>query len=450
MRLNRYSALFILGALVAAAADDGGHVPGRLLVRRRAGVDVNTLHRTLRARNAALRQEMGALGVSVIDVPEQASAEIRRSLEESGLFDIVEPDYYAHTAGTPNDPSYASEWHLAKIQAPAAWGLTTGSPSVLVAVIDSGVDKTHPDLAGKLVTGWSFLKSSADVSDTLGHGTAVAGTVAAATNNATGVAGVSWGSMIMPLAVVDSNDFASYSNIAAAIQYAADHGVRIINVSIGGSSPSSVLQGAVDYAWNKGAVVIASAMNDSTSTPYYPAACNHVVAVAATDENDRLASFSDYGNWIAVSAPGTNILTTMSGGGYGYWYGTSFSSPITAGVAALMLAANPSLANTSLVSMLEQSVDDLGSAGYDSSFGYGRVNAYKAVSAALGAAAPPPPPPPSVSVAPASVTLGPGQTQQFSATVTGLANTAVSWSVSPLVGTIAGGLYTAPLSIAAS
>lgn len=121
----------------------------------------------------------------------------------------------------------------------------------------------------------------------------------------------------MPLVLVDQNDYAAYSNIAAAIEYAADRGVRVINISVGGPSLSYTLQSAVDYAWNKGAVIFAAAMNDSDSAPYYPAACNHVLAVSATDSNDRLASFSNYGNWIAIAAPGTNILTTMDGGGYG-------------------------------------------------------------------------------------------------------------------------------------
>jgi hypothetical protein len=188
-------------------------------------------------------------------------------------------------------------------------------------------------------------------------------------------------------------------------------------------------------------------MNNSTSTPYYPAACNHVIAVSATDNADNLAGFSNFGNWITLSAPGTNILTTMNGGSYGYWYGTSFSSPIVAGVAALMLAANPNLTTTSLLSLLEQSADDLGAAGYDSSFGYGRVNAYKAVTAvraALAQAAP------TISIMPKTVSLTAGQAQQFSATVTGLQNTGVSWTLSPLVGTIVGGLYTAPASISTS
>jgi subtilisin family serine protease len=210
----------------------------------------------------------------------------------------------------------------------------------------------------------------------------VAGAIGAASNNGIGVAGVSWLSRIMPLLVVDEHDFAAYSHIAEAILYAADHGIRIINISIGGNGQSAALQSAVDYAWSKGALIFAPAMNYSVSTRYYPAACDHVIAVSATDSNDHLASFSNYGNWIALAAPGTGILTTANGGGYGYLSGTSFSSPIAAGVAALILAINPSLTNVQLVSLLERSADDIGDPGYDTSFGWGRVNAFRAVAVA--------------------------------------------------------------------
>jgi subtilisin family serine protease len=223
------------------------------------------------------------------------------------------------------------------------------------------------------------VKGNADTSDVLGHGTAVAGTLAAATNNGIGVAGVSWATLVMPLVAVDQSDFAAYSDMAAAIQYAADHGVRIINLSLGGATRSTTLQNAVDYAWSKGALVFAAAMNNSVATPYYPAACTHAVAVSATDANDHLASFSNFGNWITLAAPGTDILTTMNGGGYGFWNGTSFSSPIAAGVAALVLALKPSLTNQELLSVLKQSADDIGGAGFDGYFGWGRVNAARAV-----------------------------------------------------------------------
>lgn len=380
----------LLGStFVLDAADGPAHVAGRLLAAHRKGTDSNLLNRAWMVHGAVVRRSLPGLRVSVLDVPEESAQGILESLIRTGLFEYVERDYYARTAAVPNDPSYISQWHLPRIQSAEAWSVTTGSASVVVAVIDSGVYEKHPDLTAKLVPGWNFVDGNADTTDVIGHGTAVAGTLAAASNNGIGVAGVSWASMIMPLAVVDQNDYAAYSDIAAAIEYAADRGTRVINISIGGPNASSTLQSAVDYAWNKGAVIFSSAMNDSTSAPYYPAACSHVVAVSATDNNDHLASFSNYGNWISLAAPGTEILTTMNGGGYGYWYGTSFASPITAGVAALCLAVNPALSNAALVSLLEQTADDLGPAGWDSSFGWGRINAYRAVLAAAPVTASP-------------------------------------------------------------
>jgi thermitase len=170
--------------------------------------------------------------------------------------------------------------------------------------------------------------------------------------------------------------------IASGIYDATDRGARIISISIGGSGSSSALQAAVNYAWSKGTVVFAAAMNNSTSKPYYPAACDKVVAVSATNSADGPSSFSNYGNWIDVSAPGESILTTSRGGGYGYWSGTSFASPIAAGVAALVLTLRPSLGAADLVNVIGVNADDLGMTGSDPSFGRGRVNAYKAVLAA--------------------------------------------------------------------
>jgi thermitase len=379
----KFNGLFLLAVSLAWAADVPPHVPGRLLAAPHPGIDVNLLEYTLHLHAAVVRKHWTAIAAAVLEVPEESSEAIMASLQRTGLFEYVERDQYAHTAAEiPNDPGFASEWHLSKIQGPLAWSVTTGSPAVVVAVIDTGVYATHPDLESNMAPGWNFVKSNSDTSDVLGHGTAVAGTIAAAGNNGIGVAGVSWQSRMMPLVVVDENDLAAYSDIAGAIQYAADRGVRVMNISVGGSVPSLTLQSAVDYAWGKGAIIFASAMNNSASDPYYPAACNHVMAVSATDSNDHLASFSNYGNWIAISAPGDSILTTTNGGGYAYWFGTSFASPIVAGVAALSLSINPSLTNAELLTILETSADHVGLPGYDPSFGWGRVNAFNAVMAA--------------------------------------------------------------------
>ncbi len=376
--------LLIASPILTAAQRVSRHAPGQLLIRLRDAADEAALTRILGARGGSQDRHFKQIQVRRLRVKEADLDRLQAALEQSGLAAFVEKDYLAEGAAVPNDPGYGSQWYLAKINGSMAWDISKGSGGVVVAVVDSGVDATHPDLAGKIVAGWNFLGANADTSDVYGHGTAVAGAVAAMTDNLAGISGIAWNNSIMPLVVLNSSNYASYSNIAAAIVWAADHGARAINVSLGGTSASSTLQSAVNYAWSKGAVVFAAAANAATSTPAYPAACDKVVAIGSTDESDRLASFSNYGTWIDLTAPGTSMLTTVRGGGYSYWQGTSFSTPLAAGVAALMWSVNPNLTAASLVDLLQRNSDDLGSAGFDATYGYGRLNAYKAVLAAQG------------------------------------------------------------------
>lgn len=388
----RYIALTgILGFLAASAwaqrpARD--HVPNRLVVQRRNGATLSAVNRVLNANGVFAISQISQINVLVLQVPEPAADRVAAALERSGEFTFVEKDFLAQAESTPNDPYFGSQWHLSKISAPSAWNTTTGASGITIGVIDSGAQPNHPDLASKLVTGWNFLTGTTATSDSIGHGTATSGTAAAATNNSTGVAGVAWANPVMPLVVVDSTGYASYSNIANAITYAADHGVRVMNISIAGSSSSSTLQSAVTYAWNKGSVVVAAAGNSSTSSPYYPAACQYAVAVSATTSSNTLASFSNYGSWVDLAAPGVSIETLNTNSSYASWSGTSFSAPIVAGTAALVLSVQPSLSASSLVSLLEQNTDYIGSSTY---FGYGLVDAYKAVTAAKNAASVAPP-----------------------------------------------------------
>ncbi|NTU43423.1 MAG: S8 family serine peptidase [Nitrospirales bacterium] len=365
-----------------AAGPKDVFVEGELLLQFKAGLSEERAEAVIKAHGAFVGEEIVQLRTKRILVPAQAVENVKAALSRNPNVNFVENNYLAGSSFIPNDLKYSSQWHLPVISAPECWDLTTGSSEVVIAVIDSGVDPTHPDLATKLLPGWNFLNANSDTHDVLGHGTAVAGTAAALTNNTTGVAGMAWANHIMPLVVLDSSDYASYSNIASAIVYAADHGARVINISIGGSSSSSTLQNAVSYAWNKGVVIFASAMNNANSTPYYPAACTNVIAVSATTSSDTLASFSSYGSWVDLSAPGASIYTTNNGGGYGAWNGTSFSSPMTAGLAALVLSVNPSLTNAQVEALLKQGSDDLGTPGFDPYFGYGRIDAYKTVVAA--------------------------------------------------------------------
>ena len=358
------------------------YVGDELLIQHKVGVPNKKVAEVVGAAGASIISEISQIRVKQIKVPAHALEKVKEALSRNPNINFVENNFLAEAVVTPNDSYYASQWHLSKISAPQGWDISTGSTSVAVAIIDSGVDPTHPDLSNKLLPGFNFLSDNSDSHDLNGHGTAVAGSAAAISNNYTGVAGIAWQNPIMPLVVVNSSGSASYYDIAQAITYAADKGAKVMNISIAGSSNSSTLQNAVDYAWNKGAVIFAAAANYSTSTPYYPAACNNVVAVSATTSSDTLASFSNYGNWIDIAAPGVSILTTTNGGSYSSWSGTSFSSPIAAGLGALIISANPSLTNAQVVEILKRNADDIGAPGFDPYFGYGRINVYRSLAAA--------------------------------------------------------------------
>jgi thermitase len=372
-------------ALAQSTLQPGAHVPGELLLMTDDEVEEEDVQDIFLVHGATLIRSMPQIGVHHIAVPPEASDAVATALENHPRIKFVEKNFLAESVLAPNDPGYANQWHLPRISAPGAWDISQGSSSVSIAVIDSGVDPAHPDLAAKLIPGYNFLGGNTDTHDVYGHGTAVAGTAAALTDDGIGVAALAWNNSIMPLVVLNSSNSATYADIASAINYAADHGAKVINLSLGGTSSSSTLQSAVDYAWSKGAVIVAAAGNNSSSANFYPASLVHVMAVAATDGNDNPASFSNFGSWIAVAAPGTTIYTTNNGGGYGTWQGTSFSTPQVSALAALIFSRNGTLSNQQVVDLIKNNADDLGAAGFDPYYGYGRINAYRAL-----AATPPP------------------------------------------------------------
>jgi thermitase len=377
-----------LGFAAPPAGTPPSTAPVTLLVKPAAHASENALAALFAAQGAQEFDRVPALNLRLLRVPAVAAERIQAALEKRPEIDYAEPDAVAHAIATPNDPSYGSQWHLTKIQAPLAWDVSTGSPKVIIAVIDSGVNAGHPDLAGRVLPGYDFVNGDSDAHDDNGHGTAVAGVAAASTNNALGVAGLTWSSPVLPVKVLGADGSGSYSNIIKGITFSADSGARIINLSLGGTSSSRALQDAVNYAWGKSAVLIAAAGNNGNSTPVYPAACNLVVAVSATDSKDARPSWSNFGSYVELSAPGVSILTTHSASGYANYNGTSFSSPVAAGVAALVAATWPAASNAQIVDLLLKNADDIGAAGYDVYYGHGRVNAARAVLAASQAVAP--------------------------------------------------------------
>jgi subtilisin family serine protease len=363
------------------ALPPGAHAPGELLIAGKPGVTDTALENIYKAFGAQKIKTFPQIGVHHISVPAQALEQIEAALSKNPNVQFVEKNFVGQAEFIPNDPYYSSQWYLPKISAPAGWDLTTGSTNVTIAVLDSGVDPNHPEFSGRLVPGYNYVYNNTDTHDIYGHGTFCAGIAAAAGNSGQGIAGMAWQNLIMPIVIFNESGVGYYSWWISAIDFAADNGAKVISMSVAGSSYSSALQSAVDYAWNKGVVIVAAAANNSTSSPYYPAALNHVIAVSATDEYDNFASFSNYGNWITVSAPGTNIVSTTNGGGYSSGTGTSFSTPQVSGLAALLFSLNSGLTNTNVVDLIKNNADDLGSAGFDQYYGWGRINAYRTLSA---------------------------------------------------------------------
>jgi thermitase len=361
-----------------------GFVSGELLIKFKAGVSEKESGDFLVKRGFGLKSEIKQLKLKVISVPEEAEEQLAAALSKNPIIDYAEVNSIASVISTTNDPYIVngSEWHIAKIQANRAWEMTTGSTSTLIAVLDTGIAASHPDLVGKVINGYDYVNNDSNPIDDHGHGTQVAGTIAAWGNNGIGVAGVSYQSSIISIKVADSSGYSSYSNIAAGIIEAVNKGAKIINISIAGTESSTALQNAVDEAWGHNVVIIAGAGNAGTEVPMYPAALRNVFAVSATDSSDIKTSWSSYGSYVDISAPGSGIWTTKMDGTYGAVSGTSFSSPVVAGVAALLVSQNPQITNTEIVDRLAKTADDLGVVGYDIKYGYGRVNAYRALTGA--------------------------------------------------------------------
>lgn len=308
-----------------------------------------------------------------------------------GAFRSLSPSFRLQF--TPNDPTLQiggvlGPWWLSKVKANQAWDLSSGSEKVKVAVIDTGVDLSHPDLQSNLVGGRNFIDTSLPPDDDFGHGTHVAGIVAAAANNGLGSAGLAFRCKVIPIRVLGTSGGTTF-DLVKGIDYAVNAGARVINMSLGSSQHSAIEEEAVKKAMNAGIVVVAAAGNDALkgNPSNYPAAIRGVVAVAATNLSDQRADFSNYGSYVTLSAPGVDILSTLPQriGGYGFASGTSMSAPVVSAAAALLFSLHPDWKAEKVIEALKKGSRDLGrdtgsDVGYDPFFGSGLLDAANALS----------------------------------------------------------------------
>ena len=403
---------------------------GEIIVKFREGIPQASVQSLLLAEEVSILDEMEDLGLMLLSVPRGQELEKIEELKRNPLVEYAEPNYIVQIADAavtepnyglcapdviPNDPRYDGQWNLRKIEAPAAWDITTGSDRVVIAFVDSGVDLAYPELEDKIWTnpdeipnngidddrngyiddvhGWDFVNWDNEPQDDYwryGHGTFVSSIAAAETNNGDGMAGVSWGAEIMPVKAMNDWFDSKTWHLTGAIQYAADNGAKIINLSwiLTGSDYPQALQTAVNYAHSKGALVVAAAGDSSDGSYKYPAALDHVVSVAATNQDDEHPEFSTHNDKVDVAAPGRDILGVYCRSvsdewkcGYGRLASTHAAAAHVSGLAALIWSVNPTLTNDEVEEIIRSTAVDVQDPGWDEYSGYGRINAKAAVMA---------------------------------------------------------------------
>jgi thermitase len=355
---------------------------GQILVRFRSGTAASEVAAVHRLNQGQVVSTIDRIGIQVVQVPvgDELRAVDRYRANPNVLY--AEVDGIVRTLGsfTPDDPMLPDQWGLARTEATLAWGVTRGSSSIRIAILDTGIDAGHRDINPKVVASRNFT-TSRTVSDRNGHGTHVAGIAAAVTNNTRGVAGMGFDSVLMNAKVLGDNGSGTWSWVASGIIWAADNGANVINMSFGGTSYSTVVKDAVNYAWGRNVVLVAAAGNNNSNALMYPAAYTNVIAVGATDHNDVRASFSNFGTWVDVAAPGVDILSTLNRLGrrdrYTWKSGTSMSSPFVAGLAGLVWTTGWGTSNTAVRDQIQATVDPITT---DQPIG-GRINAARAVGA---------------------------------------------------------------------
>lgn len=357
-------------------------VDGEVIVKFKDSVSDASAENTLYAMDSDVLKKLPADDIKLAEVPEGYTVKgFIDTLEKKPNVEYAQPNYAYSLDKTVNDTYASGQWHLSKINANKAWDITMGSPDIRVAVLDTGIDLDHPEFSGQIYAQADVVDNDGSADDDTGHGTHVAGIIAAKADNSTGVAGIAPG---VKLIVVDvfGPSYAYTTDIVKGIDYAIDKGANVINVSFGCYQNDSALETEINKATTAGAVFVAAAGNDNTTSTCYPSDYDACISVIATTSSDAKASYSNYGPLKDISAPGSNILSTYLNGGYAYMSGTSMASPVVTGVVALMLSANHGLNVDDVKNILYSTANDLGPEGKDDTYGYGRVDACAAVTAA--------------------------------------------------------------------
>ncbi|MDI6826147.1 MAG: S8 family serine peptidase [Candidatus Aenigmarchaeota archaeon] len=324
--------------------------------------------------NITIANEIKAM---VVDLPYGMMTKFK--VEAQNLSRYIQPITKFCADFVPNDAYINFQWALEKIDAYSAWNITMGSKEVLVAIVDTGIDYNHPDLADNYVNlGYDWVNNDNDPMDDHGHGTHCAGIVAASLNNSLGVSGLAQ-VRIMAEKGLDYSGSGWDDDLAKAIIHAVEQRADIINLSWGSSEDSSLIHDAIEYAYSKGVLVVAAAGNDASDRKHYPAAYEEVIAVAATNKFDETARFTNFGEWVEIAAPGVEILSTCWDDYYKIFSGTSMSAPCIVGVAALTWSNFPWMTRDQIRTQLRITSEDLGEKGFDVKYGHGRINARKAV-----------------------------------------------------------------------
>ena len=395
----------------ATPASRQSSTAARILVGFQPGTAAAERSHAAESNGGRVVGRIAQLDVDIVEVPAAQRADAIARLERNPNVTYAEADAIVEASDVvPNDARWGYQWSPKKTRATAAWGTTTGASTTTIAILDTGVNAVA-DLQAKLLTGRNVMNGTADVTDTHGHGTMSAGVAGASTNNAAGVAGYCWACRILPVKVMETST-GMVSNLAAGITWAADAGANVISMSLSASSGTTTLQSAVRYATDRGAVLVAAAGNNGNTTPRYPAAYAEVLGVAGTDSNDARYTWSNYGSWVDVAAPGVNESTTKDGT-YSSYAGTSSAAPVVAGIAGLALSLPSQPTAAQVVAAIES-----GAVPVNGIARAGRVDAASTL-AALGAVAPAPP----AAVAPSITITSPanGATVDASVTVTGTA-----------------------------